>query len=130
MQKSMLFYPLDVGARSRAKSRSRSNIPENGAVAADISIFRARRTSVIRVFPPSRILFWISRGWPPYVVTATTDANTVMRTAAWRFSQSRSIAFQNAVDISDHAMLFSLLTVRCKTLLYSSGSFFFLQKAK
>jgi hypothetical protein len=41
-----------------------------------------------------------------------------------------SIAFQNAVDISDNAMLFSLLTVCCKTLLYSSGFFFFSQKAK
>ena len=51
--------------RCRAKSCGRSNIPENGAAAAAFRIFRARRTSVIHVFPRSRILFWISRGWPP-----------------------------------------------------------------
>ena len=65
VQKSMDSYPLDVGARCRAKSCGRSNIPENGAAAAAFRIFRARRTSVIHVFPRSRILFGSAVAAPP-----------------------------------------------------------------
>ena len=65
VQKCMDSYPPHVGVKSRAKSCGRSNIAGNGAAAAAFRIFCARRTSAIHVFPRSRILFWISRGWRP-----------------------------------------------------------------
>ena len=60
------FLPPHLRARSRAKSCGRSNIAGNGAAAAAFRIFCARRTSVIHVFPRSRILF-LDQPWlaPP-----------------------------------------------------------------
>ena len=127
VQKSMLSYALHLWARSRAKSCGRSNIPENGAGAAAFRVFRAHRTSAIHVFPRSRILFWISRGWPP--LRGHGNDGWKHRHATSRVALF-SIAFQNAIDISAHAMSFSLLNVCCKTLPYPSGFSFLLQHTR
>ena len=121
------FLPPHPGVKCRAKSCGRSNIAGNGAAAVAFRIFCARRTSVIHVFPRSRILFWIGRGWHP--LRGHGNGGWKHRHATSRVALF-SIAFQNAIDISAHAVSFSLLNVCCKTLPYPSGFSFLLQQTR